>query len=478
MLGPNKLLRLCNLFNKTANLEEDMAKRIMLSIIPSVMDPRERSSMMVDPEFWGIDYKVLRAASNGAKDLIKYGTGICIDELKYYGAPLKDIIAQTYSTAKKEALLSAKEETYEKFNEAQDALIEKDYIKALKISLECFKDYDIKQFDIPNSGELPVRVSLWADAYGGESWARIAKTLYEIAVRWKELQNVREAHRRGDEDSLKKEVQLMKEIVVLMNVFDGLAHNTGNVMPKLIQKEISKGGVILPGAEGGYEHEEASNAYKAQITRLMDAKELENPMEVFKEVEYLMSATPYREMFRDWIGKIIRHPEYQALPPKEERDIRIQDIRKKKKLMEEHGSAIMYSYDVLQKLYKNYLHMVEKNDFVGVRNALQIIDTKITEIILEEVNRFERIVDPASGKNDHERAALEKLEATLKKLIAKINSFSSKVATFYYAMENVRGDLRNIYLSTVKSSHVPELRNFMEEIKRLVEQTQHQLGAV
>src|ERR1700722_2222854 len=78
-LSSGKLLTLCSGFSLQANLETDMAKRVMLSIIPALSSETERHHT------GGFDQKALRSAVNGAVDVIKYGTGICVDELEHYG---------------------------------------------------------------------------------------------------------------------------------------------------------------------------------------------------------------------------------------------------------------------------------------------------------------------------------------------------------------------------------------------------------
>ena len=74
-----KLNRLCSLYAE-ASIEEDMAKRIMLSIIPALNTPAELHHT------GGFDQKALRSAVHGAVDVIKYGTAVCVDEMEHYGA--------------------------------------------------------------------------------------------------------------------------------------------------------------------------------------------------------------------------------------------------------------------------------------------------------------------------------------------------------------------------------------------------------
>src|SRR5258708_39397281 len=76
-INASKLITLCN-FYKTATLEEDMAKRIMLSVISAMMGKTEKYHS------GGFDYKALKSASNGAKGLVKYGRRACLGEMARY----------------------------------------------------------------------------------------------------------------------------------------------------------------------------------------------------------------------------------------------------------------------------------------------------------------------------------------------------------------------------------------------------------
>src|ERR1700722_19992017 len=135
-----ELLRLSNQFYKRANLETDMAKRIMFSIIPSVMTPTEKQSTPVDPQYWGVDYKALRSAANGAKDLVRYGTLACVQELGFYHSPSDNVAFRAKRMADRGETL-----------------------EALKLAEKCF-------LDLKN----------WDEGYGREAWARIAQTLFQL----------------------------------------------------------------------------------------------------------------------------------------------------------------------------------------------------------------------------------------------------------------------------------------------------------
>jgi len=88
-------------------------------------------------------------------------------------------------------------------------------------------------------------------------------------------------------------------MIIALNVFDGLAHNTASIMKNLTQIESKKNNDLE------YE-EEAIKEYK-RILQLMDAKELKDPINVYQEIEPELEAIePF--YFRDWKTKARSNP--------------------------------------------------------------------------------------------------------------------------------------------------------------------------
>lgn len=278
-----ELLRRCSSFYKKANLEEDMAKRIMLSIIPSVMTPTERQSTMIDPAYWGLDYRALKSAANGVKDLVKYGTLACAEELGFY---LNARVNVSYQVKR----LAGQGE----------------YIAALNLAEKTF-------LDLPH----------WNEGYGREPWAKIANVLKQLEEKRQFLDMVREESKSSKKDPHTNyetlEIETMKEIIVLMNVFDGLAHNSGNILPKLMWEEVKE---LSP--------ETYDPNGQERMLRMMDAKELNNPIDVYREIQHIMDQPMYKSTFGEWISRLRRSPEYHAPQDIAARKLEIEKVKLKK----------------------------------------------------------------------------------------------------------------------------------------------------
>src|ERR1700722_753043 len=277
------LIRLCNRFYKKANLEGDMAKRIMYSIIPSVMTATERQSTMIDPIYWGIDYRALKSAAGGANDLIKYGTSACVEELTFYKKYDVNVAFKVKTLAE-----------------------EGSYIEALNIAEKAFLD-----------------VNNWDTSYGREPWAKIARVLKQLTEKRDFLKMVQEEVRsnKGEPNTNYQalEIETMKEMIVLMNVFDGLAHNGGNILPKLMHEESKITEFYDSQAQG-------------RVQRMMDAKELNNPVEVYREIQPIIDNPIFKSTFGDWISRIRRSPEYNTPEDYENKKKELDRIRTKKNL--------------------------------------------------------------------------------------------------------------------------------------------------
>lgn len=282
------IIDLCKHFYKAATLEEDMAKRIMLSVIPAAMNKTEMGATK------GFDYKALRSAANGAKDLVKYGTRACAVEMNYY-------LGAGGQRAKMQSLTS-----------------EGRYKDALELAVAAFQD-----------------VSNWDRKFGGTAWAKIADTLLQIEVRRQQLEQVRAATSSPEpgRDYLSEEVELMKEIITYMNVFDGLAHNTASVMPKVVERELEDRNTHK--VEDYEEREDRmyfDRKYQRRIQRMMDAKEIDDPFVVYRELQPTIEQPQFKHLFKDWIDKIHTLPEYAAAPSLDQKKQDIAVIKARKAL--------------------------------------------------------------------------------------------------------------------------------------------------
>ena len=304
-----KILKIANAYSvylkKDADLETDMAKRIMLSVIPSLTSPG------INYQTGGLpDYNALKLAVKGAERIIKFGTKACVDEMGFYGAEHRG--TEKFDTCKDVSIA------------AEKAYNSKNYIESLRLCFIAFED-----------------LSSWETYFGGKKWARIAKTIMSITTTYDQLNIVRKAGRApgAPTNNLNQELELMRSIVVEMNVFDGLVHNGGSILDKMIYLEDAEEQEtrrrVRPDdtSDNDFVPHEESKYYR--IKNLMDAKELKNPIDVYKQIENSLQNSEERYMFKDWVSKLRNHSDYQNYYQRES-EVRseIQNIRAKKTLIE------------------------------------------------------------------------------------------------------------------------------------------------
>jgi len=202
-----------------AGLREDMAKRIMYSVIEPITKYPDSTALSLAIEGW--------------KDIVKYGTKAVVGELRHSRRNIRDNL----------------------YKEAFDLYKQGKYLEALDLAIE---DY----------------AKPWQQAYGGPAWGRIASQVKEILLQGQKLEK-------------DPSIQNQKDMVIQLNVFDGLAHNTESVMRNLSDIE-SKTLYDYDGSHKGHEDEDEdiynlssfqldkSRANYNRIRELMDAKELKN----------------------------------------------------------------------------------------------------------------------------------------------------------------------------------------------------------
>jgi len=252
-----------------AMLRDDMAKRIMYSVIPSLAKDSE-----VYHTGGVVDYKALAAAIEGRHDIIKYGARACVQELKHY----------------KEAFVI--------YHDTVEALKNADYKKIFEISIKCFND-----------------VKKWDPNYGGDAWKKIAETLLRITQLDENLKQLR-ANKRSLPDFYDQEVEIMKQIVIYLNVFDGLSHNTSSILKNILNEE-----------EREYHIEETILPFK-EIENLLDAKELKDPIDVFKQIYPTLKGSGDINRYKDWFNKIKLNKKYQQNNDESKKDLFIIRLRK------------------------------------------------------------------------------------------------------------------------------------------------------
>lgn len=263
-----KIIRTAYLRLLGAGLQEDMAQRIMYSVLPHLADPSQvaLTGGVVDPT-------ALKAAVEGRKNLIQYGVEAVLQELNHYddGPQGGEHGSRYQSHPWTQAVSLIKAGKTEEF---------------LDLAVEAFRDS-----------------TKWDHRYGGRAWEMIAKTLRQIVRLDKQLHVLRRQSPSAERQE--KEIQVMKDLVIEMNVFDGLAHNSDNILSNLVEIEHK-----LNNDRGT-----KRDSYR-RIKRLMDAKELDSPVEVYKLIQDTLTNSGDAIKFKEWVSKMRRREEYFKSDPK------------------------------------------------------------------------------------------------------------------------------------------------------------------
>ena len=244
-----------------AGLREDMAKRIMYSLVTNIDDPKASGFRINGPRTLArargeeypyerphpVDIHALNLAIEGWKDIVKYGTKAVVGELKHSSRDYENRIFQR---------------AFDLYNKGK-------YIEALDLAIE---DY----------------AKPWKESYGGKAWGKIAAQVKEILLLGKKI----------EQDPSNHDHKI--NMVIALNVFDGLAHNTASIMRNLVDIE-SATSYDYDGNYKTYQHYEdihdpdfyelsdsqrsrSSKEYK-RILELMDAKELKGGLDVWREIK-------------------------------------------------------------------------------------------------------------------------------------------------------------------------------------------------
>lgn len=327
-----------------------MAKRIMYSILPGVAGPTQTMATQ-----GVVDYNALKAAVEGRKDLIKYGVAAAIKELTHYEGSLSSSELGGVPAA------LARGRPY---HIAGAFAAQGNYAKAMDIAMKLFEDEDG-----------------WPPAYGGAAWFRIAKSLKHMIELDKNLDAVR-ANRAKDPDYMDKEMNIMQQLVVEMNVFDGLSHNTASIMEKLVMEEAhAKPDELL---EGKDLNEEIGTEFNS-IQRMMDAKELRNPVQVFREIEPSLVESGDINRYKDWTSPLRRDPSYRAEDPNLEAE-KFQ-IRLRKQI-----TPLRIEINTRRDFMRKGIERILSAGPESLMNVYRILDTKVEEFA-NIIDRLIQLID-------------------------------------------------------------------------------------
>lgn len=362
----NDILHYSKLFYKAAGIKQNMAKRIMFSLLRHLVDTGDEAKIHLTKGI--IDYQALKELTSGAEELIQYGAKACLGEAVYYGETLKD--ESKINQLKRLKL----------YNKAEFDYSSKNYENCLKLLLEIFLD---KNFWINhNNGAV----------YGGEPWAKLTKMLLDINT---ELKLSREAKKTGNEE---KQIEHLSNMTMYINIFEGYAHNTGDIMEKIV-------------------HLEDQDNYE-DVKRLMDVKELEDWKDSLSEVLPILSPktkagnkTKSQGGLYDWIGKAKskqietdverREKEFKFINEKKKimKDIEFLSSQKKdiiKTFNEGKESELMFYY--INMLYAISSHrIIKKNplkqELINVAESLRSNDKQKTGKLLLIIKKLEDFLE-------------------------------------------------------------------------------------
>jgi hypothetical protein len=261
---------------KKASIRGNMAKRILFSLLSHLVPAGETAR--IAHTRGAVDYNALKQMVPGAKELLEYGTRVAVDEAQLLGFP------ETIPTV-----------SYDLF----DKLIE--------------------FFNGPGQSSF----------MGGKNWARITSTLKSIK---EHLDAAMVA--KDNPDTAEEYINQLMQMTAYVNVLDGLAHNSGSFIDKVIDFENSD---VQNRAIRNNEKVPDSPDYD-NLKRLMDAKELSDPDDVLQEIlPTLEHESDAPLTMKDWISRARRRKsEYQGSV--EEREDKLKKIRLKKQLIQSLSS--------------------------------------------------------------------------------------------------------------------------------------------
>lgn len=238
-----ELFKAVRYFYKKATLLQDVANRIMYELGS-------------DETF---DFVKARWVAKGAEKVIHYSTMAMLDEMQHYnvGGPYNFLYQQTRPLNKTPIEVIKNIDKYRDF-------------------CERMKKYF---YDVDN----------WDSAFGGVAWGKIADTTIKIINAYEDA--LTSTSYSDDEE------KALKETIIYLNVFDGLAHNTSAVFPKLLSNQSRL--LALPFNE--------SREHGSQFRRMRDVSEIPDRIKVYKEIKDKIHP---RHVFKKDIEKIIRDPEY------------------------------------------------------------------------------------------------------------------------------------------------------------------------
>jgi len=343
-INVNSLFKKINIFYKKATLLSDVATRILVS--------------RMDQQSFNLPAG--REAAVGAIDIIKYTIIAIESELKYYkkSKPNLNIITDKPSKENIDSIIIFLKQAKELFSDSKN----------------------------------------WERDYGGKKWEQVTDAILDVTIKYKDYLNVK----RDSEE----EYKAIKNLIVSMNIFDGVAHNTGSIYNKLIK---------LEGKNINRTNTSNIDIYK-KLIRLRDLSESEYDIDVMKEI---IPELGIQLPFKDYITDIKNKPDYYK-DTFERREF----IINRTYHLREASSRISDLYIYLENLIKKL------NDFYDPKTHLMYVHVlDKPDSVIKELNMFLYLTD-----NLHN---IELIADKLKDYNINIDNILNLYKKFYAITKNV-----------------------------------------
>lgn len=314
----DKILFLANAFYKAADIKGNMAKRIMFSLL-SHLAPQTQ----VHSTKGMVDFTALKQMIPAAKELIQFGIQACYQEVNYQ---LPEIMLK-------------------KLKQSMEA---GDNQSTLKMLIQILKNDPNKE----------------RGGIGGDPWVKVAEILLETQSK---LDQYQDAKKNNDYQA---QVESLMEMTSYLNVLDGLVHNSGLLMDRLISNE-------RPG----------DTKYKQEMERLMDSRELQDPEDVLQEILPILERTDAPLTMKDWISAA-RQRRHQYQKSHQNREEELNQIRFKKLLTQHLNSSGLQEIKTLLFSWRNLADSILLKRIVLNKSLFQTLN-HICRYVLQ-LNRLPR----------------------------------------------------------------------------------------
>jgi hypothetical protein len=282
-----EILKLATIFEqaslkKEASAISDLAIRIMHSLVPYASEhPDQAKSTMM--------HLTNKHLIGVAERYVQRAAGIIKDELQWS----RDTSA---------------------LQRANLALKNKNYSSVIKIGLSDF-----------------AKEQNWDVGYGGQKWLQYCQLLIKL------IDSINEFKKAKALDNIKKMEETSGEITIYMNVLDGLTHNTGSFISKIIAEES-------PFTEDN--PDEFRNEVRKTM-QLMNVKQLSHKEDVLPFIKQYIMQNPDAYLYKEFYSRLLK----ESKPDLERSKKELEEIDNRKKLID----FIINNYDYMIRIIEEEL---------------------------------------------------------------------------------------------------------------------------